>query len=242
MLAVWLVITVAGYLLAVLGLHGESLFDRLSTGAPAVPGSDSARAQQLLAQQGEPESLTLVLSGVDVTDPELAAALAPVRSRLAVMPGVASVIDPLALPGGAANPAAAPLVAADGDGFLVVVELSGDQSDGEIDGIRDEVATALRFIRANAREQIGVEDVVEQAALSRRMLEIRFSQVLGRSIREEIQRVRLTWVKQLLVETTMPVEKITGLAGFNNLTHLSKVFRRETGETLSGYRRRHRSA
>lgn len=105
-----------------------------------------------------------------------------------------------------------------------------------------EVAAALRFIRDHAREQIGVEDVVRKAAISRRMLEIRFSHVLGRSIREEIQRVRLTWVKQLLLETRMPVAKITTLAGFSSLTHLSKVFRRETGETLSHYRRRHRPA
>ena len=42
--AVWLVLAVLGYGLAVVGVHGENLFDRLTTGAPAVPGSESERA------------------------------------------------------------------------------------------------------------------------------------------------------------------------------------------------------
>ena len=46
-----------------------------------------------------------------------------------------------------------------------------------------EVAAALRYIRENARAPIGVDDVVEQLALSRRALEIRFKQSLGRSMK-----------------------------------------------------------
>jgi len=101
-----------------------------------------------------------------------------------------------------------------------------------------EVAAALRFIRENAREPISVDVVVGQLALSRRALEIRFERNLGRSIRTEIQRVRLGWVKQLLVETNMQLARVAEAAGFNSLSYLSKVFRRETGETLAQYRRR----
>jgi LacI family transcriptional regulator len=105
-----------------------------------------------------------------------------------------------------------------------------------------EVATALRFIRQNARGPIGVEDVVAQVALSRRTLEIRFERSLGRSIRTEIQQVRLTWAKKLLLETDMSVAKISDIVGFNNFNYLSRVFHREMGETLAQYRRRHRPA
>ncbi len=104
------------------------------------------------------------------------------------------------------------------------------------------VAAALRFIRERARQPIGVEDVVEHVPLSRRALEIRFQRALGRSIREEIQRVRLVWTKQLLLETVMPVTQIADATGFGSHSYLSKVFHRETGETLAAYRRRHRPA
>ena len=79
-------------------------------------------------------------------------------------------------------------------------------------------------------------------ALSRRTSEVRFDRVIGRSIRTEIQRVRLVWVRQLLIETNLPVSKIADVTGFNSLSYLSKVFHHETGETLRDYRRQHRSA
>lgn len=105
-----------------------------------------------------------------------------------------------------------------------------------------DVAGAVLYIRDNARRPIGVEDVVKLAAISRRALEIRFQRSLGRSIREEIQRVRLNWVKQLLVETNMPVWKIADCTGFNGLSYLSKVFHRTVGTTLATYRNDHRAS
>ena len=103
-----------------------------------------------------------------------------------------------------------------------------------------EVAAALRFIRQNADGPIGVNDVVAQVALSRRTLEIRFEHSLGRSIRSEIQRVRLARTKQLLLETDMSAAKISDAVGFSSLSYLCKVFHREMGETLAQYRRHNR--
>jgi LacI family transcriptional regulator len=92
------------------------------------------------------------------------------------------------------------------------------------------------YIRDHAKRPIGVLDAVKHSAMSRRALEIRFHRSLGRSIRDEIERVRLNWAKQLLVETNLPVQKIADNAGFNSVSYLSKVFRRATGTTLTQYR------
>lgn len=104
----------------------------------------------------------------------------------------------------------------------------------------EHVAAALRFIRDHVRESIGVDDVVRRTGISRRGLEIRFQQTLGRSIRGEIERTRLVLTKQLLVETNLPAEQIARLAGFCGLSYLSSVFRREAGMTLTQFRRRMR--
>lgn len=144
---VWLVLAIAGYALAVLGVHGENLFDRLSTGAPSVPGSESVAAQDILDEASTTgPSVTLAVSGVDPADPAVAEAFAPLREDLAGIDGVASVIDPLALPGGVQNPAAAPLVARDGDGFLVVVELAPDLTGEQERAAHDEAVDALRAV------------------------------------------------------------------------------------------------
>jgi LacI family transcriptional regulator len=103
------------------------------------------------------------------------------------------------------------------------------------------VARSLQFIRDQVRQPIGVDDVVEAAGISRRGLEIRFRRALGRSIRSEIQRVRLAFTRQLLAETNLPAQRIAELAGFSSLPYLSSVFHREVGFTLAEYRRRLRS-
>lgn len=99
------------------------------------------------------------------------------------------------------------------------------------------VAQALRFIRDNGRRPIRVGDVVSHSAIGRRALEIRFQKALNRSIRDQIQRTHLERVNQLLAETELPLEKVAELSGFNSLSYLSNVFRRETGMTLAQYRR-----
>ena len=48
------------------------------------------------------------------------------RADLLAIPGMASVVDPLAVPGGPTSPAAAPLIAKDGNGFLVSATLEPD--------------------------------------------------------------------------------------------------------------------
>ena len=142
---VWLVLAVAGYAVAVLGVHGgQSVFDRVTSGAPNVPGSQSTAADTLLAQVDESgESLTLVLSGVDPSSAAVQAAMPAVRAQLASVPGVVSVVDPLALPGGTTNPAAAPLVARDGTGFLVVVGLDETLDSADEQAALDHVHAVL---------------------------------------------------------------------------------------------------
>lgn len=122
--AVWAVITAACFALALVGVGGQNLFDRLTTGQPVVPGSDSQHAAELLAESSTSgASLSLLVQGVDPTAEGLAAALAPAREDVTAVDGVRSVIDPFVLPDGPASLAAAPLLARNGDGFLMVAEL-----------------------------------------------------------------------------------------------------------------------
>jgi RND superfamily putative drug exporter len=123
----WLVFTVVCFGLTLGLFGGQSLFDRLTTGAPGVPGSDSQVAEDLLSRHSTTgASLTAAIDGVDPTDPAVARIVGTTRSGLAGITGVASVIDPYVVPDGPADPAVAGLLARDGQGFLVVVELERD--------------------------------------------------------------------------------------------------------------------
>jgi LacI family transcriptional regulator len=104
-----------------------------------------------------------------------------------------------------------------------------------------DVADTVRYIRENARRPLQIMEVVKHSGISRRALEIRFHRSLGWSIREEIERVRIDFAKQLLAETDLPTWKIADNTGFSGEDYLGKVFRRVTGATLAKYRREHRA-
>ncbi|WP_437225922.1 substrate-binding domain-containing protein [Planctomicrobium sp. SH661] len=100
------------------------------------------------------------------------------------------------------------------------------------------VAAALRFIRARACQGINVSDVLDAVPLSRRALESRFRKILGRTPHEELIRLRIDRVRQLLSETELSLAEIADLAGFTHVEYLSVAFKRETGLSPREFRNR----
>ena len=101
------------------------------------------------------------------------------------------------------------------------------------------VARALHYIREHGCEGIGVSDVLRHCPMARRTLEARLKALLGRTPREEIARVQMNRVKELLAGTDLALAEIAGRAGFRHTEYLSVVFKRETGVTPGEYRRQH---
>jgi LacI family transcriptional regulator len=100
-----------------------------------------------------------------------------------------------------------------------------------------DVAAAVRFIHENAGNGLGIDDVVRQVDLSRSTLKRRFAAVLRRSPKDEITRVQIDRVMQLLSTSELPLTKIAALAGFRHVESMCKLFRRKTGTTPGRYRK-----
>ena len=98
------------------------------------------------------------------------------------------------------------------------------------------VAAAVRFIREYACDGIDIDDVVQHVPLSRSTLQRRFRKVLGRTLHDEILRVRLRRAQQLLEETDLPIEQVADKSGFAHRQYLGEVFKAKFGETLAAYR------
>ena len=102
-----------------------------------------------------------------------------------------------------------------------------------------QVARALRFIRDHYTSSlIGVDDVVAATNLSRRALERAFRQELKRTINEEIVRLRIEMVREMLAHTEMKVVEISQASGFARTNHLFRSFRKRTGISPRTYRHR----
>jgi LacI family transcriptional regulator len=103
-----------------------------------------------------------------------------------------------------------------------------------------DVAQALRIIREHACKDIDVSRVAEKVGLSRRALERRFRQYLGKTPKGEIMRIRIERAKTLMVQTDQTSESIALKSGFSSLEYFTKVFRRKVGMKPQAYRKMRR--
>jgi LacI family transcriptional regulator len=99
------------------------------------------------------------------------------------------------------------------------------------------VAGMMRFIRQHACDPIAVKDVVHEAAVSRRVLEKRFGQAIGRTPHELIVETRVSRVKTLLIATKLSLEEIAARTGFEHPEYMTVVFKRIVGDTPGRFRR-----
>jgi LacI family transcriptional regulator len=104
------------------------------------------------------------------------------------------------------------------------------------------VARALRFIAENGHRRIQVKHVAVAVATTRRTLERKFSESMGRSIAGEITRLRLQRAKRRMVETDASMKDVAIGAGFRTADHFGKVFTRVEGLSPSQFREEHQKA
>ncbi|MGA2032539.1 MAG: DNA-binding transcriptional regulator [Thermoguttaceae bacterium] len=99
-----------------------------------------------------------------------------------------------------------------------------------------DVVEAIRFVREQACEGLTIAAIIERLCISRRTLERWFTQYVGHSPPEEINRVRLARVRELLCETNLPLEEIARSAGFSHVESMYRLFKDATGQTPGQYR------
>jgi len=103
--------------------------------------------------------------------------------------------------------------------------------------INNPVFQAQNFIRETAcLSPIHVPEVTRIIGGSRRFAEKRFKAIVGKTILEEIQHIRMEKVCQLLTETRIPLHEVARRCQFKHANYLARRFKRQFGMTLSRYR------
>ncbi len=104
----------------------------------------------------------------------------------------------------------------------------------------EDVVAALRFIRAGTSASLKVSDVLKHVAISRRSLEMHFQRLLGRTVHDEIIRVRIERAKHLLITSDWSILQIANACGFAFPSQFSHAFKRETGTQPLAFRHQYR--
>ncbi len=128
--AVWVVVVALAFAVALGGFGGGSLFERLSSGEPSVPGETHTGRQLLDARATSGDRVLLMLDGVDPTAPQVQQRVRQVSEQVAAVPGVQSVDSPYTAPQGLRSPQAQAFLSTDGHGLLVVATLKPHLASG----------------------------------------------------------------------------------------------------------------
>lgn len=99
------------------------------------------------------------------------------------------------------------------------------------------LAKAIRLIRQRACDGLTINAIPGIVPISRSTLERSCRRLSGRSPNEEIVRVRIEHVCNLLRETDLSLEQIATRTGFATSQYMLEVFRKTTGVTPRHYRR-----
>lgn len=93
----------------------------------------------------------------------------------------------------------------------------------------DGIDQALRYMRNHSHRPLTVQQWAAAVGMTRRTLERRFAEVVGRSPRQELEMLRVQRARKLLVETRRPIKEIAYLCGFREPRGLIRACHRWLG-------------
>jgi len=104
------------------------------------------------------------------------------------------------------------------------------------------VARALSYMVRQSSEKLTIQDIAQFAGIGRQTLERGFQSHLGRTINEELIRLRISKLKRLLVESEDSIKELSEKVGFGTTANMFPMFKRHTGVTPKEYREKHNSS
>ena len=114
------------------------------------------------------------------------------------------------------------------------VEIRGSSDSRAIANLH--ASEALRYIWHHYWERVRVEDVAEGASVTRRRLQTLFQEHVGRTMQEEIARVRTARACHLLKTTSLKVNEIAEVSGFSTSLHLHRTLQSALGMGPKAFR------
>jgi LacI family transcriptional regulator len=104
------------------------------------------------------------------------------------------------------------------------------------------VARALSYMAEQSTAHLSVPKIARFVGIGRQTLERGFREQLGRTVNEELIRLRISKLKRLLVESDESVKELSGKVGFGTTANMFPMFKRHTGMTPKEYREKHSSS
>ena len=120
--------------------------------------------------------------------------------------------------------------------FFAAEDVVRRQSTRRLPRANAAISKAVEIVRLRACDGLKPRDVFAELGCSRRLAELRFRELTGRSVQEEILHVRLERVKELLARPGVPLESIAVRCGWKSSAQLRVFFKSVEGQSLRAWR------
>lgn len=95
----------------------------------------------------------------------------------------------------------------------------------------------MRYILENSAKPISLDEIAEQAYMSKEAFCRFFKLRTRRTFTQYLQQLRITEAKKLLLETDLGISQISYQVGFQTLSHFNKTFKSMTNQTPKSWRK-----
>ncbi len=99
------------------------------------------------------------------------------------------------------------------------------------------IAEAIDFISSHFQDPLTLQNVLEHTSMSRATFSRHFPQFTGQSFTTFLQQFRLEYSRRLLIESNCSITEAAFEAGFQNLSHFNRLFRKRWSQTPREFRK-----
>lgn len=100
------------------------------------------------------------------------------------------------------------------------------------------IERAMQFMQKNASRGISANDVVRHLRVSRRLVELRFREMKGVTLRQALENIRIGRLKRMLSTSERSIAECAASCGFRNPNVLAHLFKKKFGVSMREFRHR----
>ncbi len=99
----------------------------------------------------------------------------------------------------------------------------------------EKVNIIINLLKENIHESMSLDDICKQTLLSKSALQKLFKENMTMSVMEYFKQIKIKEAKTLIREDNFNFTEISQKLGYNSIHYFSRIFKNETGMTLSEY-------
>ncbi len=105
------------------------------------------------------------------------------------------------------------------------------------------ISKALHYIYEHSTTgSFNMKEILDFIPMTRRRFERKFMETVGRTPYKESQRIRVNRIRELLIDSDLSLLEISEKTGFEHVSYMSFLFKRETGISPVAYRKKTRKS